>query len=332
MSKNLSTLNRNKPIILCVDDEEQNLLILKNILEDNYEVFVASDSISAIDCAQKLRPDLILLDILLPGTDGYEIAKAIKTIEPIKSTPIIFVTGLDDDIHEEKGFEVGGMDYITKPFNPKIILARIKTQISLVQKDELLEIQFELMNRFATALEHRDEDIGRHIIQISKFAEIIANEINLDEISKESLIKVIPLYDMGKIFLKDEILLKPSRLASEEVHTVMEHAYFGKHIIGEYDAPIIKLASSIAYTHHEHWDGKGYPQGLKGEEIPLEGRIVGLIDVFDSLISDTPYREAWSIDKAFDYLEEQSGKKFDPKLVNTFLSQKESIIDFINQW
>jgi len=332
MPRTLSTLTPEKPLILCVDDEESNLLLLENILQNDYQIILASDATSAIIQAETHHPDLIMLDILLPGTDGFEIAKALKSIEKVKNIPIIFVTALEDELHEEKGFELGASDYISKPYNPKIILARVKTQISLVQKNELIDIQFDLMNRFAMALEYKEQELACHIIRLQKFTEIIANKIDLEESSKEALLKVIPIYDMGKIYLNDSILLKPTKLESNEQEEVMKHTFFAKHIIGEYNAPIIKLASSIAYTHHEHWDGTGYPEKLKGEEIPLEGRIVGLIDVFDSLNRNTAYREKWHVDKAFDYIQSESGKKFDPELVQAFLSAKDDIIEVMNLW
>lgn len=331
----------NKPIILIVDDLPINIDLLRDYLKKDYKLIVATRGDQAINLARTKKPDLILLDIMMPDINGYEICKILKEGKETHDIPIFFMTALDSDEDEEKGLSLGAVDYIKKPFRLHIVGGRIKTQIELkkhrdhlesivkARTDELKHTRKEIIDRLSLASEYRDPETGNHIKRMSYYCEAIAFAYGLDEVLCELILHATPMHDVGKIGIPDSILLKPGKLTKEEFDTMKTHTTIGKNILSGNDSTgkkilpeanweLIKMAQIIAYTHHERWDGFGYPQGLKGEDIPLIGRITALADVFDALTSERPYKKAWPVEDAMEEINKQTGKQFDSKLCEIF--------------
>lgn len=302
------------PRILIVDDEPTNLRLLRQILQDNYKLSFARSGKDAISLVEKELPDLILLDIMMPEMTGFDVCKHLKNNTTTSHIPIIFVTALQDSIDETSGFDIGAVDYIVKPVVPSVVLARVKTHISLVKADELRATHLDLIQRLGRAAEYKDNETGLHVQRMSHYARIIAMAYGFNEHAAHELMMAAPMHDIGKIGIKDNILLKPEKLTPEEFDVMKTHTLIGAEILEDSRSTLIQLAHTVALTHHEKWDGTGYPNGLKGEEIPIEGRIVAIADIFDALTSVRPYKDAWSVEEAIDFIVEQSGKHIDPAL------------------
>ncbi len=307
-----------KPQILVVDDEPANLRVLKQILQDDYRLSFAKSGEEALRLVNNSKPDLILLDIMMPDMTGLEVCKALKSQPSTQSIPVIFVTALNEESDEAQGLELGAVDYITKPVSAAIVRARVKTHLSLVQTDTLKETRLQIIQRLGRAAEYKDNETGMHVMRMSYYSQILARAYGLCETHAELLLHAAPMHDIGKIGIPDNILLKPGKLTDEEFAVMKSHPQIGADILGEDDSDILKMAKTVALTHHEKWDGSGYPNGLAGEAIPIEGRIVALADVFDALTSARPYKKAWTIDEALTFIRDQSGRHFDPKLVVLF--------------
>ncbi|UTY57753.1 HD domain-containing phosphohydrolase [Massilia sp. erpn] len=310
-----------QPLILAVDDEAGNLQLLRQILQDHYRLVFAKDGQRALELARQEQPNLILLDVMLPGMTGYEVCRALKADSGTAAIPVIFVTALSDPADEVIGFEAGAVDYITKPLSPPIVRARVRTHLSLVRIDELRETRLQIVQRLGLAAEYKDNETGLHVIRMSHYARLLGVAAGLNEAEADDLLHAAPMHDVGKIGIPDRILQKPGKLDADEWKIMQSHAAIGAEIIGEHTHGMLRLARNIALSHHEKWDGSGYPKGLKGEEIPLEGRIVAIADVFDALTSARPYKRAWPLEEALTYLREQRGQHFDPALVDLFLAQ-----------
>lgn len=309
-----------RPKILVVDDEPVNLQVLKQVLQQDYRLLFARDGEKALNLAESDAPDLILLDIMMPGITGLETCARLKQNPATRAIPVIFVTALADTSDEAEGFRLGCVDYITKPVSPPIVLARIKTQLSLVSVDSLRETRLQVIHRLGRAAEYKDNETGLHVIRMSHFAREIALAAGVSPQDAEELLNAAPMHDIGKIGIPDVILQKPGKLDPDEWEVMKTHTAIGASIIGEDDSNLLKVARVIALNHHEKWDGSGYPAGLSGEAIPLEARIVAIADVFDALTSVRPYKDAWPIAEAVDYIKQQSGRHFDPALVDAFLT------------
>lgn len=332
-----------KQTILIVDDISENIDVLNVILNEDYDVKVAINGMMALKITQKLKPDLILLDIMMPGMDGYEVCEHLKDDLETRKIPIIFVTAKDQVIDEAHGFEVGAVDYITKPVSPPIVLARVKTHLALYDQSrtletlvkertkELDETRLEIIRRLSRAAEYRDNETGMHIIRMSKFSQLIALEIGLDETQAELILNASPMHDVGKIGIPDNILLKPGKLTDEEFDIMKKHCEYGVKIIGEHSSEILKFASEVAISHHEKWNGRGYPKGLKGEKIPLPGRIAAVADVFDALTSVRPYKKAWTVEDAVALIKKESGEHFEPRIVKAFFNVLPEILKIKEQ-
>lgn len=321
-----------RPKLLLVDDEPTNLQVLRQILQDDYRLFFAKDGDKALEMAARERPDLILLDVMMPGMTGYEVCTRLKQDEMTVATPVIFVTALADVDDEARGFEVGAVDYITKPVSPPIVRARVRTHLSLVRVDELKQTRLQIVQRLGLAAEYKDNETGLHVIRMSHYSRILALAAGFSELAADDLLNAAPMHDVGKIGIPDAILQKNGKLDEAEWVVMRSHAQIGAEIIGEHPSGMLQMARSIALTHHEKWDGSGYPNGLKGEEIPIAGRIVAIADVFDALTSVRPYKPAWSLEDTLALIQRESGKHFDPHLVELFLGQMPAILEIKARW
>ena len=318
--------------ILVVDDEATNLSVLRQILKQHYRLLFAKAPEKALELAEAELPDLILLDVMMPQMNGYQVCEQLKRNALTQHIPVIFVSALSDAAEEAQGFAVGGVDYITKPVSGAIVRARVATHLSLVQVDELKKTRLEIVQRLGLAAEYKDNETGLHVIRMSHYSHIIARAAGFDEAMAEDLLHAAPMHDIGKIGIPDSILQKPGKLTPEEWAIMREHPVIGARIIGVHAVGLLHMAHDIALTHHERWDGSGYPRGLQGEEIPIVGRIVAVADVFDALTTQRPYKKAWPLNEAIAYIREQRGKHFDPYLVDVFLEQLPAVLEVKERW
>ncbi len=321
-----------RPKILLVDDEPANLQVLRHVLQDGYRLLFARDGEKALALAQLERPDLVLLDVMMPGMTGHQVCKALKEDERTVSIPVIFVTALADDSDQAKGFDVGAVDYVTKPISPLVVRARVRTHLSLVRAEELRLTRLQIVQRLGMAAEYKDNETGLHVIRMSHFSRILALAAGLHPTQADELLHAAPMHDVGKIGIPDAILQKPGPLNAQEWDVMRRHPHIGAEIIGECEAGLLRMAHSVALSHHEKWDGSGYPNGLQGADIPLEGRIVAIADVFDALTSERPYKTAWTVEAALELIMAQAGHHFDPELVQLFLASMPEILLVKDRW
>ena len=331
--------------VLIVDDARPNIDVLVAALKDRYRISVATSGDAALAQARTHPPDLILLDIMMPGMDGYETCSRLKADTMTSGIPVIFVTAMDEVADKARGFEMGAVDYITKPFEIVEVRARIQTHMALKHAMEALsnqnqlldsrvrdrtravrETQLEIIYRLSRAAEYRDNDTGMHIKRMSHFTRVVSIAVGCDEEVSSLYFNASPMHDIGKIGIPDHILLKPARLDPEEWSIMKSHTTIGAEILSGHDSLLIQTAQAIALTHHEKWDGSGYPMGLSDEAIPLSGRIVAVCDVFDALTSRRPYKQAWPLDKALREIRMGSGKAFDPRITEAFFAVQPSLL------
>jgi len=348
------TPSPSQPTLLIVDDQPENLTVLGELLERDYLVRIASSGSRALKAAVSLpRPDLILLDVMMPGMDGHEVLRRLHADPATQDIPVIFVTAMDEGRDEERGFELGAVDYITKPIKPAIVLARVRTQIQLKLAQDTLrvhnaDLETEVRRRMrdnrivedvamralASLAETRDNETGNHIRRTQGYVELLARSLastekykavlNVDTI--DLLVKAAPLHDIGKVGIPDHILNKPGPLEPDEWQIMKQHTVIGANsiehaMLGEADhTPLafLHVAMDIAYSHHEKWDGSGYPDGIQGEAIPLAARLMALADVFDALISRRVYKPAFSHEEAKRIIQQGRGSHFEPVLVDIF--------------
>ncbi len=338
-----------QPIILAVDDAEPNLDILVETLGDEFDVAVAMDGESALEMAAELLPDIILLDIMMPGMDGYEVCERLKKSGITRGIPVIFVTAMAEENDEARGLELGAVDYITKPFIPDLIRARVRNHIELKRhRDHLEELVYERTRELANTqdatiesmgrlAECRDPETGEHIRRTRAYMRLLAEGLAqnpeytavLDAKTIDLLCKSAPLHDIGKVGIPDSILLKPGKLTPAEFEVMKGHPMLGKQAIAAAEKKLgsnsfLRLARDIAMSHHEKWDGSGYPLGLKGADIPLCGRLMAVADVYDALISRRVYKEPMMHSAAVAVIQADAGSAFDPAVVTVFLDQQEN--------
>ena len=337
-------------MVLAVDDTKFNLDILVNALGANHELTVALDGATAVEMAIQSPPDLILLDIMMPGMDGYEVLTRLKQHPATCEVPVIMLSALSDLGTKSRGFQLGAVDYVSKPFEVEELLARVRTHLSLGQARKALRCQNELLEEkvrertreliqtqqatiesMAALAEYRDPETGQHIHRVKGYVTLLAEELRtLPEYAPlltreyvELLTLSCPLHDIGKVGVPDHILLKPGRLTAEEFEEMKRHTEYGRDAILSVQKklgqmPFLRIAEDIVYTHHEKWDGSGYPRGLKGQEIPVCGRIMALADVYDALISRRVYKTPYTHSKALDIILDGAGTHFDPNMVAIF--------------
>ncbi len=335
--------------ILVVDDEPVNLSLLKTILEKDYSLAFARSGTEALERVYQNPPDLILLDIMMPEMSGFEVCEILQQSPHYRHIPVILVTALTDSRNEERGLSLGAVDYVTKPVAPALVRARVRTHLSLYHRQQELEslvsertfeleqAQLAAIQMLSRAGEYKDNETGTHVIRMSYFSKVLAQTLGWTQREQQLIFQASPMHDIGKIGIPDAIIRKPGQLDREEWEAIKGHPEIGAQIIKSqfYDlsqSQLFKMAERIAISHHEKWDGSGYPKGLKGEDIPIEGRIVAIADVFDALTSQRPYKEAWPVDRAIELLKSESGKHFDPKLVDAFLLALPEIIEIREKW
>lgn len=318
--------------LLLVDDETTNLQVLRHTLQHDYRLLFAKDGERALELVRIDRPDLILLDIMMPGLSGHDVCRRLKSDPATSAIPVIFVTALADAGHEQDGFELGAVDYISKPFNPHIIRARVRTHLSLVRADEVRKTRLQIVQCLGAAAEYKDNETGLHVIRMSHYAQTLALAMGYSEHAADALLNAAPMHDVGKIGIPDVILQKPGKLTDEEWAVMRQHTVIGARIIGDHPSGLLRMAATIALSHHEKWDGSGYPHGLAGEAIPQVARIVALADVFDALTSVRPYKDAWPVEKALDLIRSESGRHFDPELVTAFMDCLPQVEGIRERW
>ncbi|WP_136799743.1 MULTISPECIES: response regulator [Desulfosediminicola] len=341
----MNSLNSNRYKILLVDDTPVNLKLLGQILDPEYEVFFAEDGETAIELAGTVRPDLILLDVIMPGLNGYDVCRHLKAQHDTANIPVLFVTSMGELEDERRGFEAGGVDYITKPISPSIVLARVQTHLALYNQSRLLEdmveqrtkqlkqaletiknATLETIHRLSMAAEYKDKNTGAHIQRMSHYSAALARQMGLTDGEVENIFHSAPMHDVGKIGIPDRILLKPGKLDADEWKIMKQHTTLGGKLLKSSTSKFFKTAEIIALTHHEKWEGSGYPKGLKGREIPLVGRIVAIADVFDALTVRRPYKDPFSLKKSYAIIQDKKGKHFDPDVVDAFFAIKDELI------
>lgn len=333
-----------KQTVLVVDDTPENIDVLKGILSDQYIVLAATNGALALRLIEKRQPDIILLDVMMPGMDGYEVCKKLKSDSTTANIPVIFVTAKTETEDEQLGFDVGAVDYITKPVQPAVVSARVKTHLSLADQQrtcrmmvvertkELQEAQKSAIFMLGDAGHYNDTDTGVHIWRMAAYASALAKAADW-AVDRAGLLELAaPMHDTGKIGIPDEILKAPRKLTAEEWEIMKTHSEIGHQILSKSNSELFQLAASVALHHHERWDGTGYPDGLSGNDIPECARIVAITDVFDALTMRRPYKEAWSTVKALETLQEESGSHFDPRLVELFISIKDEILELKDNW
>ncbi|AWI55516.1 two-component system response regulator (plasmid) [Aquabacterium olei] len=322
----MTTEPDSRPVILVVDDEPTNLQVLRQILQADHRLLFAKDGQRALELARQEHPQLVLLDVMMPGMTGHEVCRQLKAEPATAGIPVIFVTALADVEDEAQGFEAGAVDYITKPVSPPIVRARVRTHLSLVRADELRETRLQIIQRLGRAAEYKDNETGLHVVRMSQYARILALGMGWSEQQADDLLHAAPMHDIGKIGIPDHILLKPGPLTPEEWATMKQHPTIGGEIIGDHPSAVLRMARRIAECHHERWDGTGYPAGLQGEAIPIEARIVAVADVFDALTTARPYKKAWPVEEAVERLKLDAGTHFDPALLPVFLDHLPDIL------
>jgi putative two-component system response regulator len=351
--------------ILIVDDESFYIDVLVNLLNDEYSIAVAKDGEQALSRAESdSPPDLILLDILMPTMDGYEVCRRLKSQPNTSDIPIIFLTVKSEVEDEIKGFNLGASDYITKPMSPPIVKSRVRTHLALVHAWKKLKTQNKVLEQrvlertreiqqtqdvaiycLASLAETRDNETGNHIRRTQHYVKLLAKYLQdhprfrhqISDKYIDILFKSAPLHDIGKVGVPDRILLHPGKLEGEDWEEMKRHAQYGRDAIltAENDlgsTSFLRLAREVAYSHHECWDGSGYPEGLKENEIPLSGQLMAVADVYDALISRRVYKEPFSHEKAVAIILADSGTRFDPEIIEAFTTLQDEFNNIAQQF
>ena len=331
--------------ILIVDDTPDNIDVLAEVLSPHYQTKIALNGEKALRIAAgESKPDLILLDIMMPGISGYDVCLRLKRNTDTRGIPVIFVTAMNEMEDEKKGLEMGAVDYITKPISPSIVLARVRTHLALYDQTrelerlvalrtaELEKTRSQIIRRLGRAAEFKDNETGNHVIRMSHYSRLMAQASGMRAAQVDLLFHAAPMHDVGKIGIPDHILLKPGKLDASEWVVMRQHPAMGAEIIGEHKDELLQAAHSVALTHHEKWDGSGYPAGLKGEEIPIFARIVAIADVFDALTTARPYKEAWTVEAALKMIDDGMGHHFDPGLASALISALPEMLKIKEQY
>ncbi len=345
-------INFLKAKILIIDDEPANVALLEDILEEQgYTYFRStSDSRKALTMYEEMRPDLVLLDLNMPHLDGFQVMKQLRELEQDSYAPILVLTAQSDRSTRIKSLEAGARDFLGKPFDLIEVKQRIANMLEIRlfhnqtrDQNRLLELKVkertyeleetrrEAILRLGRAAEYRDNETGMHVIRMSRLSALLAKEIGLSEQECQLILQASPMHDVGKIGIPDDILLKPGKLDEKEWKTMKMHPEIGAKILSGSRSELMQMAEAIALSHQERWDGSGYPYGLKGEEIPLAGRIVAVADVFDALTSKRYYKDAFSVEESMKIIEDSSDKDFEPRLVEAFKNALPQMIKIVKE-
>ncbi len=336
---------RQTATILVVDDESMNRDLAAAVLgKEGYSILHAENGEDALRVLDHEAVDAILMDVMMPVMDGYEAVRRIKADEALKNIPIIMLTALSDKNSLKESLKLGANEFLSKPFEIDELKIRIKNMVTIkhyqdsleemvavrtneLKKalDSLKESERDVIATLVKASEFKDTDTAEHIERMSLYAHLIAKKLALSEEEQELILCAAPMHDVGKIGIPDSVLLKPAKLTAEEFEIMKRHAKIGFEILSVRDNAILKAGREIAISHHEKWDGSGYPNGISGEQIPLFGRIVAIADVFDALGTKRPYKEPFSDDECFRIIGEGRGTHFDPALVDLFLENRGEI-------
>jgi putative two-component system response regulator len=332
--------------IFVVDDEPVNLKLLERILsaEGYQNVISISDPYKVIQAYEEHRPALILLDLNMPGMNGFQVMQQLAALEDPLMPPIVILTAQNQQDSLLRALQHGARDYVTKPFDRRELLMRVRNfldahvahRMVLYQKQhlerlvrertcELQDTRLEIIRRLGHAAEYRDEETGNHIIRMSKMCALLARKLGWSDAQCDLILQASPMHDIGKIGIPDGILLKPGKLEPEEWQTMKTHAEIGARLLEGNDSELLTMAREIALSHHEKWDGSGYPAGLSGEDIPLSGRIA-------ALTSERPYKRAWKLEDAVALIRENRGRHFDPALADLFLADVGSFVNIKNAY
>ncbi len=344
--------------VLIVDDAPENIRILGELLRDDYTIMFARNGKDALRLAKvSPQPDIILLDVIMPEMDGYEVCDRLKKSPLTHDIPVLFITAQKDEKEEAHGLSLGGVDYISKPFRASLVQTRVNNQLELKKhRDDLDRLvnertkelrltQEATIESMASLAEWRDPETGLHIKRTQKFVKILADHMagqerfaaELDEKTRELLYLSAPLHDVGKVCIPDSILQKPGRLTEEEFEIMKEHTVRGKAVLSSTDTKLgsdsfLSIARLVAHCHHERWDGKGYPQGLAGEDIPLCARLMSVADVYDALTSRRVYKPAMPHEKAKSIMMEGYGTQFDPAVLDAFIENERTFIEIAEMY
>ncbi len=336
-------MESDKGLIFVVDDIQENRHLLETIINKmtDFKVKCFSDGQSMLNEVRSNLPDLILLDIMMPDLDGYQTSEILKSDIETAGIPVIFITALSDIDSKSKAFDAGGVDYISKPFNPREVISRVRTHVKLKKliynlesEIEMRTLELEQINTaFIVALEranyYNDEDTGNHIKRVSHYSKLIAEDLGLPREFINTLYRFASLHDIGKVGIPPEILKKPAKLSDDEFNIMMTHCFIGYKMI---DHPSISdIAKNLVYSHHEKYNGSGYPRKLMGDDIPIEARIVALADVYDALRARRIYKEPYSEEETYKIILEGTGNHFDPKIVEIFKKRRHDINDIFNK-
>lgn len=326
--------------ILVIDDTPEYIEMLSSILSE-YEVYAAKEGKKGILLAESVLPDLILLDINMPLMTGYEVCRRLKQIEKVRTIPVIFLTANDGSDYEEIGFNLGAVDFISKPFHASLLKARVRTHVSLYQlqsnlqtqvenqTEEIRKLNHEMTYLSASIAELKSKETGQHLRRVAEFCYLFCKFLGHDEAECEKIKMAAVLHDIGKVGISDEILNKPDKLNDEEWVVMKQHSAMGYEMLIDSEFELMRLAATIALEHHERWDGEGYPYGKKGDAISLVGRICAVSDVFDSLLDKRVYKEPWEEKVVRDYFVMMKGIQFDPNITDILL---ENFDMFIYTW
>ncbi|NQE51639.1 transcriptional regulator [Herbaspirillum rubrisubalbicans] len=338
--------------ILIVDDDKTNLSLFTHMLGQlpDTDISTCPDAVEALHWCGAHAPDLILLDYMMPGMDGLDFLSRFRALPGQEMTPVIMITADMGLQVRHKALQMTANDFLSKPVNRVELLARVKnmlamrkSQLAMSQKIEHLAEQVQEKSHQSNTLAlnsvdlltraagYRDPETGEHLVRMANYTRIIAAHLGLPKAEQDLLLAAAPMHDIGKMGIPDHILLKPGRLDEEELKIMRQHAQIGADILRDSPSPLLQTASQIAQSHHEKWDGSGYPNGLKGEDIPLYGRIVAVADVFDALTSSRPYKKGWSLEDAQRYLRDNAGSHFDPRCVEALFAGWEEVVNIYNR-
>ena len=348
-----------KDRVLIVDDVEINRIILREILYNDYEILEAEDGFQAVDILYNVekRPHAVLLDIMMPGMDGFEVLQVIKSNPDTEKIPVLFITAADANTNETRGLNEGAVDYISKPFNPDVVKARVDNHIQLMRyraelermverkTADLMKTHEQMLETMATIIEYRSLESGMHIRRSCELTRILVSHMlskpeftnRLMELNFNSIVKAVAMHDIGKVGIPDNILLKPGRLTPEEFEVIKTHTTIGSGIIDSIasdltdDGVYLQRCREICRHHHERWDGNGYPDKLAGDEIPLAARISSVVDVYEALVSERCYKAAMPHEKAVSIIVEGRGTQFAPNIVDTFLEAQYDFKQLIDE-